>query len=568
MARESEREKTDGGRPRHPAYERLRPEEPPGRLGPPVQGGSVTPEVPGARETLLAHLFDVSSDGIILHELLSAPKMGRFLDVNERLCQMLGYTREEVLNLTAQDVFSAEAREAIPQLAERLRHSGTMLFETTLVRKDGQEVAVEVSVNTMEFQQRWMTLSVVRDITERKRMQERLCRWKETLEEEVRTQTEDLREMVGCLQSEVDRRILAEGQLQQQSRMLEAFFCDTITPLAVLDRHFNFARVNEAYANAAGRSPDYFIGKNYFALYPHEENRAIFEQTVRSQQAYQAHAGPFTYPDQPQRGVTYWDWRLTPLCDDFAQVQFLVLSLDDVTERQKAIHELEHRAQQLQKLALELSEAEDRERRRLAEILHDDLQQTLAAAKFQLGLLEGQARAGADWVETVRQVKQMLKDAIEKSRNLSHELGPVVLSQSSLNDTFEWLARQMESKHGLVVHVDTRGRTDSPSEPVRTFLYKAAREILFNVVKHARVSEANLRVKRVRNQLWLTISDKGQGFDLGSLAETAGVGLLNVRERAELLGGRMRIKSTRGKGSTFQIAVPDATVAEIKSLSP
>jgi signal transduction histidine kinase len=92
------------------------------------------------------------------------------------------------------------------------------------------------------------------------------------------------------------------------------------------------------------------------------------------------------------------------------------------------------------------------------------------------------------------------------------------------------------------------------------FLYRAAQEILFNVIKHAEVSEAKLRLKRVRNQLRLTISDKGQGFDLGSLAHTAGFGLLRVRERAELLGGRMKIKSAMGKGSTFLIAVPDAAV--------
>ena len=194
--------------------------------------------------------------------------------------------------------------------------------------------------------------------------------------------------------------------------------------------------------------------------------------------------------------MTYWDWRLTPLCDEAAQVQFLVLSLDDVTEQQKAVHELEHRTRQLQKLALELSEAEDRERRRLAEILHDDLQQTLAAAKFQSGVLDGRIRGDENSVEIVGQVQQMLKDAIEKSRSLSHELGPALLSQSSLSDTFAWLAQQMESKHGLVVHLETRGSTESYSEPVRTFLYRAAREILFNVVKHATVSEAQLRLRR------------------------------------------------------------------------
>jgi PAS domain S-box-containing protein len=562
MAAKSEHEKIDGGQESHPAYERLHPREPGRPPNSEIHGPPPQFDAPGEREALLAHLFKVSSDGIVLHELLPSPQKGRFIDVNDRMCQMLGYMREEVLKLTLLDILGEEAREVIPETIRRLRQSGRLLFATTLIRKDGQPVPVEVSVDTLEFRERRMTLTVVRDITERKRLQDQANRWKERLEEEVRTQTEELRDTVGCLQEEMAQRALVESELRNRSQMLEAFFQHTITPLVFLDRHFNFVRVNEAYADAADKSPEYFIDKNYFALYPHEENQAIFEQTARSRQAYHAYARPFSYPDQPQRGVTYWDWRLTPLCDDRGDVQFLVLSLDDVTERRHAIDELEHRARQLRRVTLEMLEAEDRERKRLAEILHDDLQQTLAAAKFQLSLLDGRVRSDEDLGETVSQVKQMLKDAIEKSRNLSHELGPAVLSQSGLDDTFEWLAQQMESKHGLVVHVQTRGPIHSPSEPVRMFLYRAAREILFNVIKHAEVSEAKLRLKRVRNQLRLTISDKGQGFDLRSLAGTAGFGLLSVRERAELLGGRMKIRSTTGKGTTFLIAVPDAVDAE------
>jgi PAS domain S-box-containing protein len=560
MAAKSEHEKIDGGQESHPAYERLHPREPGRPPNSEIHNHPPQFDTPGEREALLAHLFRVSSDGIVLHELLPSPQQGRFIDVNDRMCQMLGYTREEVLKLTLLDILGEEGRGAIPETLRRLRQSGRLLFETTLIRKDGQPLPVEVGVDTLEFRRRRMTLTVVRDITERKRLRDQAHRWKERLEEEVRTQTEELRDTLGRLQEEMAERGRVENELRKQSQMLEAFFRHTITPLAFLDRHFNFVRVNEAYAAAAGKSPEYFVGRNHFALYPNDEDQAIFEQTVRSRQAYHAYAQPFTYPDQPERGTTYWDWRLTPLCDYRGDVQFLVLSLDDVTERRHAVDELENRARQLQRVTLEMLEAEDRERKRLAEILHDDLQQTLAAAKFQLGLLDGRVRSDEDLVATVRQVKQMLKDAIEESRNLSHELGPAVLSQSALDDTFEWLAHQMESKHGLVVHVQTRGPIHSPSEPVRRFLYRAAREILFNVIKHAEVSEAKLRLKRVRNQLRLTISDKGQGFDLRSLAGTTGFGLLNVRERAELLGGRMKIKSATGKGSTFLIAVPDTAV--------
>ena len=94
-------------------------------------------------------------------------------------------------------------------------------------------------------------------------------------------------------------------------------------------------------------------------------------------------------------------------------------------------------------------------------------------------------------------------------------LGPPVLYRGDLDAVFEWLADQMESKHGLTVQVEIRGHADSNSEPVRSFLYRTAQEILFNTAKHAEVSEAKLRLQRVRDELWLTISDKGRGIRSG-----------------------------------------------------
>lgn len=402
-------------------------------------------------------------------------------------------------------------------------------------------------------------LGVLFDVTERKQLEEQLRRLNDQLEEEVQTQTEELRDTVDRLQDEVVRRVLAEGKLRKSLQMLEGFFLHTITPLAFMDRHFNFVRVNEAYAMADGKTPEFFKGKNHFALYANDENRKIFEDVVRTGQPYRAHARSFVYPDKPQQ-VTYWDWQLTPLCDHRGEVQYLVLNLQDVTRQQATLRELEHRALQLQKLTLELSQAEDRERRRMAEVLHDGLQQQLAAAKFHLGLLSSRAKADATMREIAGQLDRMLRDAIEQSRSLSHELSPAVLYQSDLGETFEWLARQVQTKHGLVVHTEVHGRVNSQSESIKAFLFRAGQEILFNAVKHAKVKEVRLRLQRRNGSLWLTIGDHGRGFDPSTVSRAAGFGLLSVRERVGLLGGRMKIRSVPGKGSVFLIAVPDASL--------
>jgi PAS domain S-box-containing protein len=124
----------------------------------------------------------------------------------------------------------------------------------------------------------------------------------------------------------------AKDALFEQSRILETFFTSTVTPLVFLDRSFNFIRVNDAYARVCQRKASDFPGRNHFEFYP-SDAKAIFEQVVETRVPYQAIARPFAFPDHPEWGTTYWDWTLTPIIDTTGEVEFLVFSLNDVTER-------------------------------------------------------------------------------------------------------------------------------------------------------------------------------------------------------------------------------------------
>lgn len=110
--------------------------------------------------------------------------------------------------------------------------------------------------------------------------------------------------------------------------------------LVYLDRDFNFVRVNEAYAKTCGYTPEEMIGKNHFALYPGEEVEAIFKRVRDTGVPATFHDKPFVFPDQPERGVTYWDWTLKPLKNMAGEVEGLVFSLVETTERKKAEEEL------------------------------------------------------------------------------------------------------------------------------------------------------------------------------------------------------------------------------------
>lgn len=134
----------------------------------------------------------------------------------------------------------------------------------------------------------------------------------------------------------IEKSRQADAALLRSMELQERFFDSIETLIAYMDSDFNFIRVNEAYAKADGHQPKYFIGKNHFELYPHAENQAIFQRVVETGDMYSVYEKPFEYPDQPERGITYWNWSLLPVRGVNGVIDGLVLSLVDVTERVRA----------------------------------------------------------------------------------------------------------------------------------------------------------------------------------------------------------------------------------------
>lgn len=123
--------------------------------------------------------------------------------------------------------------------------------------------------------------------------------------------------------------------------LLELFFNNHHTAIAILDKDFNFIRVNELYARADNRLVTDFPGRNHFEFYPNEEVKSIFESVLQKKETYQIFARPFLYPDNPERGITYWDWTLVPVLDNNGEVEILIFTLVNVTKQRRKEIELE-----------------------------------------------------------------------------------------------------------------------------------------------------------------------------------------------------------------------------------
>jgi len=120
--------------------------------------------------------------------------------------------------------------------------------------------------------------------------------------------------------------------LKATNFLLEQVFNNPFTLIAILDKDFNFIRVNKAYAEADEKDVSFFPGKNHFDLYP-SDAKAIFEEVVKTKKPFQTYARPFVYADAPERGVTYWDWTLTPVLNLSGEVDYLIFTLRNVTEK-------------------------------------------------------------------------------------------------------------------------------------------------------------------------------------------------------------------------------------------
>ncbi len=238
---------------------------------------------------------------------------------------------------------------------------------------------------------------------------------------------------------------------------------------------------------------------------------------------------------------------------------------DLLTELRRVNQRLEQRTYQLQRLTHQLTQAEERERHRLADVLHEDLQQILVGVNYHLSLVPGRAGDEEALNETLGQVGGLIRDAIEKSRTMSHDLSPPILHHSGLVPALHWLGDQMHKAHGLEVHVEAAEEDEPDDLSVGVLLFRAAQELLFNVIKHAGTTQASVSLRSAGDELHLVIEDEGVGFDPRDVepAENIdiGVGLFSIRERIDLLGGRLEVYSEPGRGSRFQIVLPfEATV--------
>ncbi|MBI1296716.1 PAS domain S-box protein [bacterium] len=262
--------------------------------------------------------------------------------------------------------------------------------------------------------------------------------------------------------------------------------------------------------------------------------------------------------------------RAVPLMNSEGSVRGWVGMNIDINERKQAEENLREfnrtleqqvieRTTQVRDLIKELTLSEQAERRRISALLHDDLQQRVFGIQFQIKTLQNalETEESAKAVAQLDAMNDALLQIVQIIRTLSVDLSPPVLYDEGLTESIRWLASQMYEQHGLVVHVQAPDVVLMSHEDLRVLLFQIVRELLFNVVKHAKVQEVYVTLSHVNDHVRIEVRDNGVGVDAESVMQnTSGAhGLMHSRRRIELMGGALDVASSP-KGTRVVVLCP------------
>ena len=296
----------------------------------------------------------------------------------------------------------------------------------------------------------------------------------------------------------------------------------------------------------------------------HHAQPALCEEHRSAAMKLGAYATVLTRPVAPATLITVlrsalaarqWQYRVRDAMAFGGNVIRFVSDANAVLEASKVQQQT-----RLRGAALEVMIVEERERRRLAHVLHDEYQQLLAGALMHLAKIKV-ASTPQDTQATVQAVKDIIRQSIGTARLLAKDLSPPILDERGLASTLRWLGEQMRDQHELVVDVEAGDDIDPMDPNIRSFLYQTVRELLFNVVKHAQIGRARVVAMRVDQGLRIIVEDRGVGMpadaSLFQDEDSDGFGLACIKHRLEMLGGRLELQTSPGQGCRITAITPD-----------
>jgi PAS domain S-box-containing protein len=469
----------------------------------------------------------------------------RIVRCNKASCELFGKTPDALIGRHCWEIVHG-TREPIPECPmRRMRTSHHRESMDLAVGDRWYHVTVDPQSSGYDFPP-W-AVHVIRDITERKKIESKLLSLNRDLGQRVDQQTQGLQQALEGLER-------AQKAVQASEREKREILDSTREHMLLLDRNMTIRWPNRAACESVEMAREALTGRKCYTVWQDRTNPCPDCPVVLAMEQGEDCEAEKQTPDGKA-----WLIRGYPIRDEKGVVVGAVEMTRDITERKKAETLLIEQQQRLRQLAAKLANAQDEEQRRIAEGLHDDVGQLLAACRINLAVARG--CESPEKAEDARRIAEdLLTEANNKIGILCFELGSSTLYRLGLHDAILELGASMDVRYGLHVDVSDTGSLAEVDRATSTVLFKAVRELLFNVVKHADVKDASVSVFRDDGGLNLVVTDHGKGFAHDNATEDIdsgrGCGLFGIRERLRDLGGAIHIESTPNVLTRVSLRVP------------
>jgi PAS domain S-box-containing protein len=435
----------------------------------------------------------------------------RIVQANDQAALAHGYTKEQLKFKPLSDLL-APGVDLSSRLAE-IEKNMDVKFESMHVRRDGTPFPVECHVLAITIEGVRYYQGIISDITQRKQ---------------------------------------AEEQLRQQKNFILQVIDTDPNLIFVTDAEGKFLLVNQAMAAFHGMSPQEMLGRNATELC---WNEAEFESNSKVDREVIATRRPVTF-------ITHCldkeRWHLVTKAamaqpDGTVHVLSIVI---DITERQIAEEKLNASYKELEQLTTHLEIVREEEQKRIARELHDEMGGVLAALNVKVALLAVQPPAEmAEFQTEVNGMAELVNAGIQSMRRTVAALRPSLLDEVGLPFAIEKHVQEFQKSTGIECSLRVPEETPALDENQSTAIFRIVQESLTNAAKYAEASKISIVLSEWEKSWVLTVKDNGKGFDQSSRKEKS-FGLLGIRERAAMIGGKAQITSTVGKGTTVRVSLP------------
>jgi PAS domain S-box-containing protein len=453
-------------------------------------------------------IIDSTSDAVITTDIA-----GNITFWNKGAEIIYGYQKEEAIGKPVSILYKDEDLHILEaMIADLLEGKDIPGIEATCIDKNHQDIEILLSLTSIRDEDGNITelVGITKDITERKK---------------------------------------SEEEIERIFNMTDYMIC-----IASLNGYFK--RINSSFEQTLGYSSEELLKKPFFDfIHPDdkEKTKAVVEEELSRGSKVIGFENRYRCKDGSYKWLS---WTSHPVVDE--GITYAIAY--DVTERKKAQQKLLEYQRQLKSLASELLLAEERERRRIATGVHDDIGQKLALAKLELQSIQATV-SESDVSASIGHACELIDNGIQDSRSLAFDLSNPVLYEVGFTAAVEsLLTERMMQKSGINTEFKSKIRKLNLSQDISIVLFQAVRELLTNVVKHANANKVKVCIDKSDHRAQVIVEDDGVGFELSGLKspdkEKGGFGLFNVKERLEYLGGSFDIESKSGQGTRVAMAVP------------